>query len=57
MSRDHTVLMWCTASNLRKFTRIEHVELLFRLKGSEQIYTEGQFYFPSILISVLFLDV
>ena len=51
MSRDHTVLLWCTAYNLWTFPWVVHFELLFKLKGTEQIYTEG--YFPSILISAL----
>ena len=50
VSRDHTFLLWCTAYNLWTFIWIVHFELLFRLKGTEQIY------FPSILISVLWWD-
>jgi len=33
------ILLWCTAYNLRTFTW--NVKLIFRLRGSEHIHTEG----------------
>ena len=53
MSRDHTVLVWCTVYNLSTFTWIVHFELPFRLKGTDKIQTEGLFKFLSIIICVL----
>ena len=56
MSRDHTVLVWCTVvHNLLTFTWIVHFELLYRLKETDKTHTEGLFKFLSILISVLWL--
>ena len=49
-----SILLWCTTFNLWTFSWTVHFELLFRLKGTEQIHTEGS-YFPSIIISVLCL--
>ena len=53
LSGDHTVLLWCTSYNLWTFTWIVNFKLLFRLRGAEQIHTEENSYFLSILISVL----
>jgi len=55
LSRDYTTLLWCTAYNLWTFTWFVHFKCLFRLKGAKQIQTEGNSYFSSILISVLWL--
>ena len=47
ISRDHTVLVWCTAYNLWTFSWIVHFELPFTLKGTDKIHTEGLFKFHS----------
>ena len=54
MSREHTVLMYSTAYNLWTSTWFVHFKLPFRLKGTENIHTEGFSEFPSNIYSILF---
>ena len=55
MSRDYTVLVWCTTYNLYTFTWFVHFKLLFRQKGTDKIHTEGLFKFHSNIFYFLWL--
>jgi len=52
----YCIIVMHTVHNLWTFTWIVHFELLFKLKGTEQIHTYGFSYFPSILIYVLWVQ-
>jgi len=54
-SREHTVSMYSTAYNLWTFAWFAHLELPFRLKGTEKSHTEGLAKLNSNIYSFLFV--
>ena len=50
----YVLYMYSTGYNLWTFTWFVHFELLFRLKGTDKIHTEGFSKFHSNIYSILF---